>query len=190
MAGAPTSGVGTPWGAIAQSVGLGVDLFNNAAAARKKNSILTQGSRQQSRAGMESAGTMGTFLEQLRSSRPNPAAERGAFTAALGSPRVSGPITGSSRFRNDAAGATTGVHGYGGNLADLFARIRAPQLQRQREGETIMDMSNALRPIQARAQDEQFLTQLRAGMVQPNPWLQQASNMLQQGGQYATSQGH
>ncbi len=191
MAGMPTGGGGgTPWGAIAQSVGLGVDLFNNAAAARKKNSLLVQGTRQQDRAGMESAGVQGDFLSQLRNSAPNPAAERGAFTQALGTPGIAGPVTGSARFRADAANTGAGVQGYGRNLADLFARIRAPQLQRRNEGALMMDMSNQLRPIQTRSQDDQFLTQLRASMVQPNPWLQQASNMLQQGGQYATSQGH
>jgi hypothetical protein len=188
---AAAGGGGTPWGAIAQSVGLGVDLFNNAAAARKKNNLLTQGIRQQDRAGQESAGVSGDFISQLRSSRADPSLERGAFMGAIrGTPGITGPMTASSRFRGDAAGVTNATHGYGSNLADLFARIRAPTRQRQGEAELLMNMGNAQRPIQLRAQDDQYLTDLRAGMVQPNPWVAQLSNMLQQGGSYAMSQGH
>jgi len=159
------------------------------AAARRRNRILSEGQRTQSRAGMETSGTMGDFLTQLRGSMPNPAAERGAFSSALGHPGISAPITGSARFRGDAAGATTGAQGYGGDMADLLARIRAPGLQRQGESQTLIRMGDALRPIQARAQDEDFLTQLRAGSVQSDPWLQLAGQGLSNVGSYYLGQG-
>ena len=163
--------------------------LNKASAARKQNRTLAAGTRAQNRAGMESAGVMGDFLTQLRNSAPNPAVERGAFNASLGNPGVAAPATGSARFRADAAGATAGAQGYGRNLADLFARIRAPQLQRQDESELLLNMSNALRPIQARAQDDQFLTQLRAGMQQPNPWIGLLGQGLSSAGKYAVANG-
>lgn len=164
--------------------------LNNASAQRRQNSILAQGSRQQNRAGMESAGVMGDFLTQLRGSRPDAGAERGAFTAALGNPTITGPPTASSRFRADAAGATAGTQGYGRQLADLFARIRAPGLQRQNESEAMVRMGDALRPIQVRAQDDEFLTQLRAGMKQPNPWLGMLGSGLSNMGQYLIANGN
>lgn len=163
--------------------------LNNAAAARKKNSILTKGTREQSRAGMEATRTTGDFLSQLRGSAPNPAAERGAFTGALGAPSISAPMTGSAQFRNDAAGATAGARAYGGNLADLFSRIRAPQLQRQQEGQTIVGMGDALRPITNKAQDDDFLTNLRAGQVQANPWVGLLAGGLNQAGNYMMANG-
>ncbi len=169
--------------------GKGIGALAGAAAARKQNGILTQGVRAQDRAGGEAAGVAGDFISQLRSSAPQPAFERGAFTQALGNPGVMGPATGSARFRNDAATVGAGAHDYGTQLAALFARIRAPQLQRQNESQLMANMGNAVRPIQANAQDSQFLTQLRAGMVQPNPWAQLVGKGLSNAGSYAVSHG-
>lgn len=159
-----------------------------AAAARRQNRILSGGIREQNRAGMESAATMADFLSQLRGSAPNPAAERGAFTGAMGPGAVSGPMTGSSRFKADMAGATAGAQGYGRNLADLFARIRAPALQRQNENELLVEAGNAQRPIQMRAQDQDYLTNLRAGMVRANPWTQLLGQGVSNVGSYYLGQ--
>jgi len=178
-------GIGTAVAAGGTLIGA----LTGAAAARKKNAILTQGTREQDRAGMEAAGTMGDFINRLRGTSVNPATERGLFTASLGNPGVSALPTASSRFRTDARGATAGAQGYGSNLADLFARIRAPQLQHQAESEVLMGLGNALKPIQSRAQDSQFLTQMRTGAVQPNPWLGLLGKGLQQGGSYMVSHG-
>jgi hypothetical protein len=163
--------------------------LNGAAAARKKNGILTNGTREQDRYGMEATRATGDFLQQLRGSRANPAPERAAFTGALGAGSVGGLPTASSRFRSDAAGATNATQGYGRNMADLFARIRAPQLQRQNENEMMVGLGNTLKPIQMQSQDSQFLTNLRAGMTQPNPWLNLLSQGMQQGGNYMVANG-
>lgn len=161
--------------------------LNGAAAARKKNAILGEGMRQQDRAGMEASNITADFINQLRRSAPNPAVERGAFTTALGSPTISGP--GGARFRADAANVGGTTQRYGGQLADLFARIRAPQLQHQSEAEMLMGLSNALRPVQLRAQNDAFLTNLRAGMKQPNPWLGLLGQGLSQAGSYMVANG-
>ncbi len=177
-------------------IGTGLSIGGNllqgltgASAARKQNKILGEGTRQQNRAGMESAGVMADFLSQLRGSRPNPSAERGAFSATLAAPPVAGPITGSRQFAADSAAATSDARGYGSNLADLFARIRAPQLQRQNEAQTMVRMGDALRPIQMRSQDDEFLTNLRAGMKKPNPWLGLLGQGMTQAGNYMVSNG-
>lgn len=156
-AGAALTGVGNLIGAGA-----------GASAARRQNRVLAEGQRQQNRAGMESAGAVGDFITRMRQSAPNPAMEQGAFTAALGGPSIGGP--GGAQFRADARDVTAGARSDGRDLASLFARIRAPQLQRQGESEMFMDLGNTLRPIGLRAEDEAFLTNLRAGMKQPNPW--------------------
>lgn len=148
-----------------------------ASGARRQNRELAAGARGQSRAGMEAAGITGDFVSRLRSSAPRPDIERGLFTSALGAPSIGALPTASRQFRADAAAGAAGAQDYGRGFADLLARIRAPQLQRQRESELLVDMGNALRPVQLRAQDEAFLTQLRANMKQPNPWL----GMLGQG---------
>jgi len=176
-------------GAALLGAGNLIGMGAGAAAARRSNRILADGSRQQNRAGMEGAAVMGDFLSQLRNSAPNPAAERGAFTGAIGPGAVGGLPTASRQFGADARGATAGAQGYGRNLADLFARLRAPGLQRQQESELLMDAGSALKPIQMRADDDQFLTQLRAGSVKPNPWTQMLGSGLSQAGQYMIGGG-
>lgn len=163
--------------------------LGGASAARKQNALLAQGQRSQNVAGMQSAGVLGDAITQLGRSRPNPAAEQASFSAALGPESVSGPPTASRAFRNSAAGATAGARGYGSDLAGLFARIRAPGLQRRDESYALTEAGNALRPIQMRAQDDAFMTELRAGMKQPNPWLGLLSNGLQNAGGYMIRQG-
>ncbi len=158
-----------------------------ASAARKKNNILGQGIREQDRAGMESTALTSDFLNRMRGTVYNPAAERAAFSSSLTGPAVSGP--GGAQFRADAAGATTGAQGYGGRMADLFARIRAPQAQRRQESELMMELGNQLRPIQMRSQDAAFLANLRAGQKQANPWLQMLGQGLSQAGGYMVENG-
>jgi len=152
--------------------------------ARQTNHILGEGSREQQRAGQESAGVMGDFIGKLRQSAPDAGAERGAFMSAMRGPGVRGPMTASRQFQGDARNATAGAQGYGQNLADLFARIRAPGLQRQREGQLLTNAGNALRPIQMRAQDQDFMTKFRAGQVKENPLYSIAGQGLQGLGNY------
>ncbi len=167
-----------------------VGRLGGASAARKQNNILAQGQREQSRAGMESTAATGDFLSELRASAANPAAEQGAFAGAVGgNPSISGPMTAGPRFRADARAATVDARGYGSNQARLLARTRAPGLQRQRENEQMMELGNTLRPIQMRAEDDAFMTQLRAGMTQPNPWLQMAGEGLSGTGSYLLGKG-
>jgi hypothetical protein len=170
-----------PIQAIVASAGSAIEALNNAAAARNKNKILTRGTREQDRAGMDATRTTGDFLQQLRGTAVNPAAERGLFSSALASPGVTALPTGSARFRADASHTAGAANAYGQNLADLFARIRAPQLQHQQESQLLLGLSNELRPIQARARDAQFLTELRSNTTQPNPWLGAISGMMQAG---------
>jgi hypothetical protein len=143
--------------------------LGQASAARKKNAILAEGQREQSRAGGEAAGVIGNFMDQLRASRATPEVERGAFNGVLQGPAVSGPMTASRQFRGDARAATTGAQAYGGQMADWLARLRAPGLQRQRESQMMAETGNALRPIQMRSANDDFMTQFRAGQVKENP---------------------
>ncbi len=143
--------------------------LGDAQAARKQNRILAEGSREQSIAGGQAAGTLGDFIAQLRASRANPAAESGAFRGAMNGPAVSGPMTASRAFQGDARRATAGARGYGNQRADWLAQLRAPGLQRNRESELLVNAGNALRPINMRAEDQDFMTQFRAGQVKKNP---------------------
>lgn len=177
----PTLGAATLIG------GQALGAINQAGAARRQNRILADGIRQQGRAGMEAASVQGDLISQLRASRPNPGAEQGMFRATVGGPAIGGP--GGARFRADAAQATGAARGTGNELAALFARMRAPQLQRQQESELRMNAGNLLRPIQMRSQDAQFLTNLNAGMQRPDPWMQLLGQGLTDAGSYMVSRG-
>lgn len=178
----------TPWGAIASTVGQVGGALLQAGAARKQNRILADATRGQNRAGMEASGVVGNTIGQMRGLRTDPATEQGYFADALGGPRVQVPMTASRAAQGHAAGATAQARNYGGDLAALFARIRAPQHLQRSQNEALLQMGNAMRPIQTRAQDDQYVANLRAGMVQPNPWAMLGFNALQRAGDYATSQ--
>lgn len=182
--------------AVQQALGAGVTLAGDlisslagAKAARKQNKALAEGLRQQDRSGMEASSEVGAFLDQLRRSSVDPSMERGAFVGALQSPGVSVLPTASRAFRASAAGAGNAAQAYGARLADLFSRIRAPSLQRQQEAVLAMQLGDRLRPIQMRSQDDQFLTGLRAGMIQPDPWAQLLGGFASNAGQYMMGQG-
>jgi len=160
---------GGPVGAAVSGVGALLGGLGAASAARKKNRILAEGQREQMRAGGEAAGTLGTFIDQMRRSTPDAGVERGAFTGAIHGPAISGPMTASRQFQTDARGATAATQGYGNQMADWLARLRAPGLQRQRESELLTNAGNALKPIQMRSANQDFMTQFRAGQVKEDP---------------------
>ncbi len=160
-----------------------------ASAERRANAIRADGIRQQDRAGQESAAAMGDFLTQLRASSPKPNIEAAAFRGAAGPGQVAGLPTASRRFTADAAGATGGARSDANTLADLFARIRAPGLQRQQEGNLMTRFSEALLPIQQQARQRAQMAQLRAGQQQANPWTQLLGSAVSNAGNYMVSHG-
>ncbi len=174
--------MGVPWQAIGASVGSRATATAQAGALRRQNRILGEGARLQNRAGMEATANFADFLDQLRGNRVNPAVEQSMFADALGAGSVNVLPTASGAARGDAAAQTGATRGYGGNLAALLARIRAPQLEEQRTNEAFMRMGNRMRPIQMRAQDNEFLTNLRAGLQQPNRFLTGVGTLLGGGG--------
>lgn len=170
--------MGVPYQQIGASVGSRLSASAQADALRRQNRVLGEGMRHQNRAGMEASANFADFLDQLRNGRVNPAVEQGYFSDSLGAGSVSTLPTASSAARGDAAALSAGTRGYGNQLAGLFARIRAPQLQQQRTDEAFMRMGNRMRPIQMRAEDNEFLTNLRASRQQPSPFLMAGSTLL------------
>jgi hypothetical protein len=165
------SGAAGAVGAGMQNIGSAINLGNNLKAARKKDRILTNNIREQDRAGMESAQELGTLADTLRRSRPDVAGSSAQFASALrGAPRISGPITGSSAFRQDMGNTNVGLNDRSAWMAQLAGQLQAPELQQVRDNEAINRSGERLNAIRSRAGGQDFLAQLRASMVAPNPY--------------------
>lgn len=100
-----------------------------------------------------------TYLDALRRAQP-------ATDAAL--PAVAG---GSHRFAEDVSGAQEAGAGEAANTAGLMARIDAPSIRLEREGQGINDTLSQISMLGDQSAHQDYLTRLRASMIQPNPWL-------------------
>ena len=105
------------------------------------------------------------FLDQLRRNRSQ---TMGADTAG-----------GSDRFNDDTAAAKAGVAQYGEQAADVQGRINAPALQRQNESVSTGRLASNLAQYGRNARATDFLTRLRAGAVQQDPWINAGAELGQ-----------
>jgi len=81
----------------------------------------------------------------------------------------------SDAYRQSAQDAALGIGDYGERTAELMARIDAPALQRQREGQQTGQLGIDLNDLAQQGRGQDFLHQLRLARIQPNPWGQLAS---------------
>jgi hypothetical protein len=177
-------------GAGMQNVGSTIDLVNNANAVKRRDRLLVQGMREQDRAGQETASEFGSLADLLRRSRPDVQGSRAQFASALrGTPRVGGPMTASAAFRGDAAGTNAGLDARSAWLAELAGQMQAPQLQQVHDNEAVNRSGERMGLIRSRAAGQDFLTQLRASMTQPNPYNAIAAGWWRQTGQNLGSLG-
>lgn len=179
-----------PWGAvIGGAAGLAKGLLGNS-AAKKKNRLLGQGIDEQAAFGREGGRDVNNAVTTLGASRPDIAGSRGQFMTSLrGLPQISGPITASRAFKGGAAASNAGAAGYGGNMADLFARIRAPQTQSVNDSVMLGHLGTDLDAVSRRAASADFINKLKVGKVQENPWLSLGTDVLRNVGKYGMTNG-
>ncbi|KIQ21547.1 hypothetical protein [Xanthomonas campestris] len=105
-------------------------------------------------------GTAATqYLQQVR-------AAQGAASNGL---RQAGAV--SDAYQQQSNDAALGIADYGSSVANLMARIDAPQQQRQREAIESAQLGTDLGMIGRRSANDDFLTKLKLQSVRPNPWL-------------------
>lgn len=118
-----------------------------------------------------------TYMDALRRSQP---------TTNQALPAVAG---GSHRFAEDVTGAQDASTGEAATSAGLMARIDAPSIRLEREGQAANNTLSELSLLGDKSAHQDYLTRLRASMAQPNPWLTGAGALAKGYGSAAAING-
>lgn len=116
-------------------------------------------SRAASDASSERGNASAQYLQQVRA----------AQGAASGGLRQAGAV--SDAYQQSSNDAALGIADYGANVANLMARIDAPQQQRQREAIQSAQLGSDLGLIGRRASADDYLAKIKLQGVRSNPWL-------------------
>jgi hypothetical protein len=174
---------------ISTGLSLGGSLLggvNKARAARKQNRETRKGIATQQNIQTQADYALNELLDGRATSAPDIAGERGNFMSQLranSAPQDSSLPIGSAAYRAGTAKANTGAQNYGGQLADLFARIQAPGRQRQNEAIQNSRLNDDFAGLARKSSGERFLTNMRVNSITPNPWVDMAAGLAKNAGQ-------
>lgn len=90
----------------------------------------------------------------------------------------------SNAYTKAANDATAGISTFGNNQSNLLASIDAPGVQRQQEGANLSRYGSTVGNIERQSKAVDFLAQMRARGIAPNPWIGAVSSVA---GAYARS---
>lgn len=157
-------------GAVIQGLGAGVNSYQGELSARRQSDNAKAGIGKQRQIERDINSGVNNAVSGLSKSTPSAERENAAsgYLRALRSNRVGAverPQFGSSRYRSGAAEAGRGVGDYASQVAQLLARINAPELQRQREAEGMARLSADISAARRNSEAEQYLTALRSGAI-------------------------
>lgn len=157
----------------------GVGAYSANQTAQKQDNIAAQGIRNQQARQREADALVNNTIRQTQESNPEGDRESSlkqylkqlqmTTTNANGPGQVGGV---SDRYKEGTSGAAADIASYGNKYADIFSRLDAPNMQRQREGISFSRLASDINPIAQASQSDQFLNNLRLQSVRPNPWLQ------------------
>jgi hypothetical protein len=156
----------------------GIGAYQSRKMANDQDSIAAQGIRNQAKTQREANARINETIDKTKNSTPDDerATAQEQYLAqlqrAMGQAKTGlGPRGVSGAFDEAADAAGADVSNYGGVLADLFARMDAPILQRQGEGNSFGDLGMDLSRISGNVSGDDFLTRLKMQNVKRNPWL-------------------
>lgn len=92
----------------------------------------------------------------------------------------------SNAYTKAANDATSGISTFGNNQANLLSAIDAPSVQRQGEAADLSRYGTDIGQIQRTSQADNFLAQMRARSIAPNPWITGLTDIA---GSYARTAG-
>lgn len=162
---------------VISAVAGGASAYNTRQTAKEADQVAAQGIRQQAKNQEEADSRVTSEVNALEQSSPE-ASRAQATDAFLGQLRrtrgqavAGGPAGASSRYAADLETAEGDVSTFGTKVADTLARINAPGLQREAEGQGFNRLSSDLGTIGRNAGADAFLNDLRLRGVKRNPWI-------------------
>ena len=167
-------------------LGTGLSIYNSDKAANEQDAALAAGQRQQGQLQQQANQATQKLISQYQTSSEGPyqAKSMKDFMAAVAAnpANTSQPLNQvgdtSSAYQAGAKAASQGISTYGNTTAGLMSQMDAPAMQRQAlTGDTLAYGSN-LGEIQNQSKTDQFLAQLKASSITPNPWLTGVSSLL------------
>lgn len=121
-----------------------------------------------------------SFVQQLRKNK----ASQGGVNPSAAATSAADP-----RFAAAQAGAQGTAQNYGQQVASNLSGIIGAQQQRQAEGTAVQNLTPQLNNFNQQANDDQFLTQLKARSLQANPWVALGAKALQAGAMASAAGG-
>lgn len=161
---------------ILSAVSAGAQVYNSNQTQKRQDEELAQGIRIQGQRQREADAQVDQQVKALSRSTPEEAQAKATqdFMDQLRRTRaqaIGGSDIGGERYAADLSGAQSDVANTGRNEANLMARISAPGIQRQQEGQGMNRLASVLGGIQRNSAADQFLTELRARGIKRNPWI-------------------
>jgi hypothetical protein len=177
-------GIETAVGLGLSALGAGINAKNQHDTAVKQDQNAAQSIISQAADQRKAASQVNQEIDKVGASTPEAArqASLNAFMTQLQQSRSQAGgganEVGGSRFATDKASAGKEVTDFGTRTAALLSRINAPTLQRQQERQGMSQLGSDLSETQRQSQADQFLSQLRARTIQPNPWAEALGSTL------------
>ncbi len=176
--------IGTAAALALALAGAGASAYNTKRTLDKKDQVAAESVRKQAANQRATSERINQTVEDTRKSRSEPARKAAAdqylaqIQKSLGQANAGLATRGlSSQFDEAAGGAQGQVADYGGNIADLFARMDAPTTQRRAEGAAFGDLGMDLGVQAGNVQGDAFLNSLKQNSIRRNPWLDLASGL-------------
>lgn len=169
----------------AAAAAAGTSYYNTTQTAKKADNVAAEGIRTQAANQRKANARVGQTIEQIGGSDASAAKKTAgkqyldAVQARMGQANRGLTRAGlSADFNERAGGAVAANEDYGKVTADLMARMDAPVLQRQHEGDVVGNTGMDLSALGSKIQGDAFLNQIAMGGVRRNPFLDAASAAL------------
>jgi hypothetical protein len=175
--------------------GTAVGLYNQNQAANKQDAALAAGYRQQGQLQGQANQATQKLISQYQNSSAKPYQQQavGQFLQAVNANAgdATQPLNQvgatSDAYKQAAKNAALGISTYGKTNANLMGAMDAPQMQRQALTGDQLAYGSQVGNIEQQSRTAQFLAQLKAQSIQPNPWLTGLSGLMTSFGGAAAS---
>lgn len=174
---------------ILSAAGTGVGAYEQNRALKRQDQEAARGIQTQARLSREADARVRQQIADTNGANSQADAQsvEGKLLDAVRRNRTAQPAEaigtgGSDRYAQDVTNSNAAGKTDIAQLITNLSRIDAPQLQRQREASGLSRTATDLGLIGLRSQGQDFLTRLRAGSIQPNPWVTGLGSLAQGAG--------